>query len=104
MKFIFSFIRRKIKLLLKILALVIIAGLWLLSIKYAAPTGSFSIFFINGEVIPMTADEHIVARIADKNCKITHVRTKQFSKRRNTKGRRKRTGSTENTKEKGKKE
>ena len=80
MKCIFSFVGKKIKLLMKILALVIIVVLWFLSVKYASPTGSFSIFFINGEVIPMSADEHIVARIADKNCKITHVRTKQFSK------------------------
>ncbi len=80
MKFIFKFVKRKIKLLVKICAVLIIAALWLLSLKYAGSTENFSIFFVNGEVIPMSADEHIVAKISNKNCKITNLVEKKLSK------------------------
>ncbi len=80
MKSIFNFAKRKVKLLLRLCVVAIIAVLWMLSLKYAGSTESFSIFFVNGEVIPMSADEHIVAKISNNNCKITNTVEKKLSK------------------------
>ena len=65
----------KIGCALRLFALLLFAGAWLASLYWLAPADNSAIFYINGEVIPMSADEHIVARIANKNCRVKNNRT-----------------------------
>lgn len=61
---------------LRVFILLAIAGAWIASLQYLAPEETSAVFYINGDVIPMAADEHIVARVANKNCRVKNCRTK----------------------------
>ncbi len=78
MKSIFRFFKRKLKRLLALCTILALVILWAFASYNSSSNEGYSTLFINGEVIPMSADEHIVANITNKNCKIEQVVTKTF--------------------------